>query len=348
MKLSSLLMVTLLSGSLALAQVCPPGTSPTCLVPSAAGVSTPYVISAGTVPTTLPAGCSFGTVSSMPGFPIATGPGCSNVSSDTACLLNELRAERAAIHVAGLELRGQMLITRIDALMSEETTFRLRLANNPAWPDAQIVATQIGNDATVLNRDITAYNRELSMISPGQRPFIASELNTFDTVYWQPALASLANYNTSFAQSMTAYQPAYACNPWLQGWITTYQASLGTLAQSPQAFASVRWWNAPQVLGSTEVYPTTSLPAAGGNTFVLPSGAVIFIPASGTMYAPGTMSTMSTTPLGYGYNYYPNTVPPTMGTVPTGTMMNNNAPSNLTTAPPTTNEPTGTDIAPTY
>jgi len=333
MKLSSLLVATmLLSGSLAMAQVCPPSTSNTsCLVPSNTVTYQPGVLTASattTCPptaTTVVPGCMVGTV--------PAGGTCGNVSPDTACILNELRANRATLMLAGLEMRGTMLTNRTDRLISDETIFRTRLAANPTWPDAQVTSMQISNEATLLNRDIIAYNRELSMIPADQRPYIASSLNTYDTLYWEPTLAELSNYQTSFAQNVTVYQPAYACNTWLQGWVTNYQTTVVSLGQTPQTFASARWWSTTQVLGSTEFYP--GQPAAG-STMVLPSGSAIFIPASSNsamICPPGTVPA----------NGYMGTTPTYQGTNPTMT-----APSNLGTAPPTTNEPTGTNLTPNY
>ena len=329
MKLSSLLVATMLLTSLAMAQVCPPSNT-NCLVPSNA-----VVYPVGTLTASAATPCPPGTtmVGTLPASGVV-GSTCGNVSPDTACILNELRASRASMHLVGLEMRGQMLASRIDRLIADENTFRARLAANPTWPDAQFTSMQISNEATLLNRDITAYNRELSMIPSDQRPYIATELNTFDTLYWGPSLAELSSYQANFAQSITVYQPAYACNPWLQGWVTNYQASLTTLGQAPQTYASARWWSTTQVLGSTEFYPGQQ-PVAGSTMF-LPNGSAIFIPAGSNaamVCPPGTVPATSVI------------CPP--GTVPSTSVMGTTSSTTTTTitSPP---NPAGTITNPGY
>jgi len=279
-----LLATLLVSGTLALAQVCPQGytMSGAVCVPSMVS-STPSVV--------YPTGMSTSAAMVM-------SPYCPNaaVSPGTACLLSQMEAVRGQILASQLTMQGQMLTSRINALQAQEMAFRQALAANPNMPNAQLMAQQLTAEANALNRDVAAFNTTLSMVPANQRPFVAQQLNTFDVAYWQPTRQQFSTYQASWPQASTGYQPAFAANPWLQPWLNNYQASVGTLGQTQQVFASTRWWTQPTaVAGTIETFPST-----GGSYMMLPSGAVIFIPpnvaaTTGTM---GTMGTMGTVPAG--------------------------------------------------
>lgn len=287
MKIGSMLVTLLMvSGMLAIAQTCP---STGCLVAGVPQATTPAPVTSTVCPAPVTSTvCPAPTVSSV--CPVQVGvntglPFCAgNMSNDTSCTLSALNAIRGEIRASALELRGQMLIGQVDQLMNDEATFRAQLAANPNLPGGQTMSMGLAARANALNRDIAAYTRELNMVSPEMRPYVVTRLNTFDTLYWSPALARLSNYSTTFAQSSTIYQPAFAANPWLQPWWTGYQTSLNTLGQYPQTYASVRWWTGPQVLGSTEIYQ-------GQMMTTVPSGSVVYIPPQGVPYASAQMST---------------------------------------------------------
>jgi|GEM_PF-2443610 len=272
-----LLATLLVSGAMALAQTCPPGM----MTSTGSGMVPTVVYPTGTMPV------ASATTGSMVASPV-----CPNamVSQDAACILNEMAAVRGQILSSQLTLQGQMLTSRIDALMSEEMQFRQAFANNPNLPNAQVTALRLNAEAEALNRDIAAFNTTLSMVPVAQRPFVAQQMNTFDVAYWQPTIQRFNTYTASLPQVSVSYQPAFAANPWLQPWVSNYQASVTTLQQTPQVFASVRWWTTQPttvVLGSTEVFPATST----GGYYLLPNGAVIYIPANtaantGMMTAP--------------------------------------------------------------
>jgi len=221
-------------------------------------------------------------------------PVCSaNVSTDTACLLNQISALRndirslqGTVRAAALSAQGQQLVSRMNMLIADELMFRQEIAQNPTMPNAHAQALALTAQADALNRDIADYNRQLSLIPADQRPYIASDLNTFTVAYWQPAMTRFAEFRTNFANSSTAYQPAYAANPWLQPWQTTFSSDIGNIAMDQQQYASVNWWSSMQVAGSTEVFP--------GGTLTTPSGAVIYIPA-GAILMPVTTTTGTTT-----------------------------------------------------
>jgi len=268
-----LLAMLLVSGALALAQV----NSPAYTVPMGSAVTVPTVV--------YPVGVA---------LPTAATPA---VSSNTAALINELEAIRGQILASQLTLQGQTLTSRMNALMSQEMALRQAIASNPNLPNAQWMALQLNAEANALNRDIAAFTTTLSMVPAAQRPYVAQQVNTFDVAYWQPTMQQFSAYTASLPMAMTSYQPAFAANPWLQPWLTNYHASVMSLSQTPQVFASVRWWTQPTtvVLGSTEVFPSTTF----GGFFMLPNGAVIYIPPSvaatiGT--AAGTPGITATTP----------------------------------------------------
>lgn len=211
-------------------------------------------------------------------------------SPDTAAILNELRATRAQILAAQLEVRGQTLVDRMNNLQAQEMSFRQQLAANPNLPNAQIMANNLQAQATSLNNDIAAFNRELALVPSDIRPQLASSLNTFDVAYWTPAFSQFAMYQASWPQTATTYQPLFAANPWLQPWWTSYQSSLNNIAMAPTTYVTARWWATPQfsaVAGSTEVYP-------GGSIMMLPSGAAIYFPP-GTMPMSTSMTTVMPT-----------------------------------------------------
>lgn len=366
MKVCSVLMTALLlSASLAFAQVCPSSsTQSQCLVPSS--TATTYTITSSTQPTSvyLPPSsgmsvlgttqvypavgtCPPGMTLAYPTTGIATqgvapvaattgvGPVCSTAgfSSDTSCLLNELaalrgevRSVRGEIRATALETQGRLLAANIDRLQSDEMLFRQNIAANRNLPNAQATAAQLTSSSIELNRQIDAFYRELSTIPPDLRPYLASRLNTFEIVYWTPALQRFSTYAAQFPQGAAMYQTAYASNPWLQNWQNNYLTSLNNISQTPQVFASARWWTNTAVLGSTEMYPS-SMPVASapmgtstmyynttssalpygtgtsvapmsstaacgvsavpsGQVVPLPSGAAIFIPANVFAAAP--------------------------------------------------------------
>ncbi len=288
-----LLATLLVSGALALAQVCPPGYTTST---GAAYGAYPMVSTIGAYPM----------VSSVPSVIYPTGvstsaatvtsPICPNaaLSPGTACLLNEMEAVRGQILASQLTMQGQSLTSRMNALQAQESAFRQALATNPNLPNAQLMALQLTAEANQLNRDIAAFNTTVSMVPVAQRPFIAQQMNTFDVAYWQPTVQQFSAYQASLPAMITTYQPAVAANPWLQPWFTSYQASIGTVGQTQQVFASTRWWAQPTAIvsGTTEVFPVT-----GGSYMMLPSGAVIYIPpnmaaTTGTMVPMGTMGTV--------------------------------------------------------
>jgi len=280
-----LLATLLVSGTLALAQVCPQGYTPT------GSVCVPSMVSS--VPSVAyPTGISTSAAT-------VTSPVCPNmaVSPGTACLLNEMEAVRGQILASQLTMQGQSLTSRINSLQAQEMAFRQQLAANPNMPNAQMTALQLSAEANALNRDIAAYNTTISMVPAVQRPFVAQQMNAFDVAYWQPTVQQFSVYQASLPTVSTTYQPAFAANPWLQPWIANYQASVGSVGQTQQVFASTRWWTQPTavVSGTTEVFPVT-----GGSYMMLPSGAVIFIPpnvaaTTGTMGTMGVIGTMPST-----------------------------------------------------
>lgn len=303
-----LLATLLVSGALALAQVCPPGYT----MPMGSAYGTYPMVSS--VPSVVyPTGMYPSGVYPMGMYPTGmypTGMSTSQVqmsSLSNSAVLSELSAIRGQILATQLTMQGQALTTRMNSLISQETMLRQALAANPNLPNAQLMALQLSAEADALNRDIAAFNTTVSMVPAAQRPFVAQQMNTFDVAYWQPAVQRFSQYQASLPTAATTYQPAYAANPWLQPWFTGYQASVSSVSQTQPVFASVRWWTQPTtvVLGSTEVFPGTST----GGYYMMPNGAVIFIPAN-TAATTGTMGTMGT-----------------VGTMPAGT----------TTNPPTIN-----------
>ncbi len=247
----------------------------------------------------------------------------SSVSPETACLLNEIaalrtevRAERADIRATALEMRGQALSERLNQLMANELMFRQIVASNPNTTSAQLQAMQIQSQADTLYRDIAAYNAELGTIPTDLRPYMATRINTFQQVYWNPSMQQFAAYRSQFPQSASTYQNAYASAPWLQTWYSRYQTSINNIASVPQTYASANWWSNMQVAGTMETYPgatpstmtasttMTTAPMATGTTTMpsgtmmtapsgmnLPTGAVIFIPA-------GSIMNINTAPMG--------------------------------------------------
>jgi len=276
-----LLATLLLSGALALAQAYTPGTV------------------TGTVPTVVyPLGST---------MPVAT---TGVVSSDTNSILNGLAAVQGQIYASQLVSQGQMLTSRMNALMAQEMQFRQALAANPNLPNAQITALQLTAEANGLNQDIAAYNTTVSMVPVALRPYLAQQMNTFDVAYWQPTVQRFSTYTASLPQTTITYQPAFAANPWLQPWLMNYQASVTALSQTQPVFASVRWWTTTAavpptttVLGTTEVFPTT------GGYYMLPNGAVVYIPPStaattGMMVAPSMTGTPGMTVTNPNLNGY--------------------------------------------
>lgn len=284
-----LLATLLVSGALAFAQVCPPGMMMGTGVSSVPTIVYP-------VGTQLPAGTQPTAVTGN-----VVSPLCPNtmVSRDTACILNQMAMVQGQILASQLTIQGQMLTTRMNALISQEMQFRQALAANPNLPNAQLTALQLSAEAEALNRDIAAFNTTLSMVPAAQRPFVAQQMNTFDVAYWQPTVQRFNTYTAALPQATTIYQPAFAVNPWLQPWITGYQANVMALQQTPQVFASVRWWTTQPttvVLGTAEAFPSTS------GYYLLPSGAVVYIPpsvaagAGTTVGAVGTPGITATSP----------------------------------------------------
>ena len=280
----------LVSCAVALAQTCPPNSTG-CLVP---GQPSTVNITCTTPTATLAEAVT-------PGTPTAA---CANVSSDTTCLLNqlmaiqsELRMTRGMLMASGLEMRGQMLINRMDTLIAQETAFRAEMEANPKMGGAHTQATALQARADVLDRDIAAYTRELSLLPSDARPLTAMQLSTFDQVYWGPAMDRLAAYNTNFRETAcTMYQPAFAANPWLSPWVTTYSAALSTMNANRQVYASARWWTTMQVLGSTEVYPNMANVPAGSTVYYVPAGSVVVLPPGATISTlKATNTTVSTT-----------------------------------------------------
>ncbi|OPZ87772.1 MAG: hypothetical protein BWY76_00308 [bacterium ADurb.Bin429] len=246
---------------------------------------------------------------------MTTMPGCpANISMETACLINELRATRADIRAASLELRGQMLVDRMNQLQAREELFRQQVAMNPSAQYDRTTALQLQAEAMTLSNDIAAFNRELSMIPADQRPYLAQRLNTFTVAYWQPATQQFTVYRSGFQQnSPGAYQPAFASNAWLQTWHTNYNTALGNVTTSQQNLAAANWWSGtaaagvpttgtPQVLGTTEMYP--GMTVQPGSAIVLPAGTVIIVPqTAGSPQVLGTTQMMNTS--GAVTNGYP-------------------------------------------
>ncbi|HEY3376361.1 MAG TPA: hypothetical protein VGL77_02610 [Armatimonadota bacterium] len=299
MNIRSFLVATfVIGGSMAFAQVCPPASDSTVLVPSRDAQANSYVLPSSTVTSTtvVPYG-SGPMVSTMPGTVMMPMPSTTmsmvppaNMSPDTASIVNQIIALRSDVHAlqgqvyaAALELRGQQLVSRVNELMANEMLFRQQIAANPTLPNAQATSLQLSAQADALNRDLASFNRELSLIPADQRPYLAQQLNAFTVAYWDPTMQNFAAYRTQFTTNATAYQPAYASNAWLQPWVANYQTSLDNLAAAPQNYASVSWWSETRVLGTSETYP--------GTMMSLPQGAVIYIPAN-------TASTMGLTSTG--------------------------------------------------
>jgi hypothetical protein len=303
MKVWSIAVATLMcSSTLALAQFCPPGSegNRVCLVPSPTATGQPTIV--GAAPMTGTVTVPYSGATTISGVP-ATGTmqgACANITPDTACLANqiaalqnELRQTRADIRAEGLIMRGTQLTTRLDQLIAEELAFRQQLAANPNWTGAQEVALQLESEANALNRDIAAFNRELGMIPADQRPFLASRVNTFDVVYWDPALQRFAQYRQQFPQTATVYQTASTQMPWLSTWRNNYQASLNNLSTTQQAIATTRWWTSPQVAGTMETLPAGTMQAQG--TMMAPGGTVMMLPQGTALYIPpGSIPTVST------------------------------------------------------
>jgi hypothetical protein len=270
--------VLLLVGSaMAFAQTCPPGSSQ-CLVPGR--------------PQTMTIGCAAPTaVLAESVTPVGTPTACANVSGDTACLANqlaaiqsELRMMRGMLIASSLEMRGQTLINRIDTLIAQETAFRQALAANPRLPGAQAQATALQARADMLDRDLAAFTREVSMLPADVRVTTAAGFSSFDQIYWTPALERLAAYNAHFRETAcAAYQPAFAANPWLSPWVTTYSAALSTMNTNRQVYASARWWSNMQVLGTTETYPNLQNLPAGSMVYYVPAGSVVVLPPGATI-----------------------------------------------------------------
>lgn len=223
----------------------------------------------------LPSGCS--TVSALPQ---------GSISSD-ACTCNQISGLRADVRVANLQMRGQMLIDRMDNLQARELAFRQNLAANPNLPNAQLTAQQLSTDAAALNRDIAAFNQELNSIPLDQRQAAAPQLSTFYVAYWQPATQRFSTYQASFPQSSTTYQSSFAANPWLQQWHSGYQASLNTIGQSNVTIASNPWWASSQPIASTGMMGSSTMVAgtmmSSGNMMMCPSG-VASLPSGQVFY----------------------------------------------------------------
>ncbi|MHB9131723.1 MAG: hypothetical protein ACYDBB_11625 [Armatimonadota bacterium] len=272
---SNVIATVLLAGCLALAQTAVlangdrttaaadttgTGTAGTVCPPAAAGTT-------GTVGTTTTTTTTMGTpvASTLP----TVAPVCptTNVSADTSCLVQELaavrgelRALRGEMRATALSLQGQMIISQMSQLQLDEMTFRQQLAANPRLPGAQATAMSLENRARLLNSQIMAFNNELAMVPPDQRPYMQAQLNTFNVAYWQPAMQNFTTYRTTFTAS--AYQPAVNANPWLPSWSNRYQASLNNVATTNQNFASA-WWVGPQVAGTVETTGTMGTMGTG-------------------------------------------------------------------------------------
>lgn len=299
---------------------CPSGTAiyPTGTAYLPVTGTTTYPASGGTM--YCPTGSAM-----IPGTGVATMAGLSticpagSVSQETSCVMNELAALRNEVRtVRGdmlaltLESRGQMLASRMNQLIAQEMMFRQAIAANPNLPNARQTAFELNSEAEALNRDIAAFNRELGLVPVEVRPYVASRLNTFDVVYWQPTFQRFAEYRTNFPQFVTTYQPAYAANPWLQPWVTTYQTNIVSISQLPQNYASARWWTQPVVLGSTEMIPSTScvfVPSGMPSTMGIPSGSIVYVAPSMT----GTTGVIETPTVGAT----PGTTPTVAGTTET-------------------------------
>lgn len=316
MKVRSIIATALLfGGSLVYAQVCPPIQGSVCLVParSASTMQTTYVQPSATLSTSTIVPYSSGMVAMVPmmaypttGMNMTCPTGMSmaypttgvttsslyqtNVSTEAALLAglrNDVRSLQGEVRAASIELRGQQLVDRMDRLMADEMLFRQQLAINPNMTGAQAMATALTQQAQSLNRDISAFNSELAAIPTDQRPYLASRLNTFTTVYWNPTVASFSSYSTQFAANAgTAYQPALAANPWLPSWQSNYQTALIGVNTTGQTIASSSWWTntSTMVAGMTEVYPSTT------NAMMCPQGVVMYVPASSISAYPMVIS----------------------------------------------------------
>jgi len=385
-KISLMLVTVLFGGSMAMAQVCPGAPGSVCLVPSPQATMTLQQQQVGTATTVCPQmgqtvttiqpiarvvqQPAYGSCAAPVGIIQTTGttsstmgiaPVCptSNVSPETACVLNELaalrgetRAIRGQIYATSLEMRGQELIHRLSLLQREELAFRQQIAANPNLPNAQLFATSLQNQANALNQDIAAFNTEVNMVPMNMRPYVAQQLGTFQTVYWQPAMQRFAAYRTQFPQSATQYQPAFAANPWLPGWHAGYQTTITAVAVTPTQVAVAApsgWWTDTRVLGSTETYQTgtmmqgqiqvlgstETLPGGGtvipgGTSIMLADGSVVCVPAGTMLYIPPSsmqLGTAPTTPV--------MTMPVTPAPMP-APVMPTPAPTTPATTPPTT------------
>ncbi|HEX2949109.1 MAG TPA: hypothetical protein VHV83_06020 [Armatimonadota bacterium] len=200
---------------------------------------------------------------------------CYGVANQVSALRGDVRSLQGTIRAASLTIRGQDLVNRMNQLMANETLFRQELSANPNLPGAQAMAIRLTQQAEDLNRDLASFNRELSMIPVEQRPFIANDLNAFSVAYWDPTMQRFSAYTTQFAQMTPTYQTASAANPWLQNWQTSYQSALNAINAAPQTYASNAWWSNTRVLGSVEMYPTTTTTGTG----MMPQGTIIYIPA---------------------------------------------------------------------
>lgn len=340
MRMSPMMLGAALIGS-ALSAWAQVGTAPgaVCVVPpeNAAMTTTTTTVAAAT--TTMPmTGATIpvtGAVATTPGTVMVAGTSCpANVSPETACLLNEIsllrsevNATRGEVLSASLVQQGQQLVSRMDQLSASEMMFRQQLLANPNLPNAQLQASMLREQAIVLNRDIAAYNQSINAIPVSQRPFVASRLSSFQQAYWTPALQRFSTYQAQL--TTTTYQPAYAANPWLQTWVTDYQASLNSVATSGQQFAQVV--PTMTVAGTMETFPTTgtmSVPA--GSTIMMPDGTVMTVPSNMTM-SMSTARVAGTTETLPGTGT--TTTPPATGTDTTGT----------TTTPPAAGTDTDAD-----
>lgn len=327
MRIFTVMVAVAALASIAWANGTPPMTVPASPAPSASAApvtSTTPTATTGTTTTTTTVATTdtTGTVGTtgvmVAGATMTTLPGCpANISSDTACLVNELRAARAEVRATALEMRGQMLVDRMNQLQAKEMIFRQMVSANPTTPADRQIALQLQAESMTLNNDIAAFNRELSLIPAEQRPYLAQSLNAFEVAYWQPATQQFAQYRTNYQQvSATSYQPAFANNTWLQNWHTNYNTSLNTISTTQQTFATTRWWTTtttatgvtspPQVLGSTETYPG-AMSIQPGSAIVLPAGSVIIVPqtSSSTVMAPMVLGTTQTMSTGAATNGYP-------------------------------------------
>lgn len=190
--------------------------------------------------------------------PLATtcsscGPGMT--SPDTQCVLNSLASLQGSIRTAGIAMQGEKLIEAMNELMMDEMLFRQQIARNPNMAGSEAMAMMLQTRAAQLNNAISSYNRVLASMPPDLRPFMACDLNLFNTVYWTPAVETFGTYVTLFPRSAESYQQAFAANPWLPTWHSNYQATITGVTSTQQAYAaSVDWWTSGvAVLGTQEM-----------------------------------------------------------------------------------------------